>query len=321
MNGETLPEFDTHVCLVSDEPLPNALCALDPVIGRARIVLLVSRRMGAKSHHLAEFLRLRGCTCIHEREIDDRGNLARFRDEVAAVVREFPGAALNATGGKKTMSIVAADVFRAAGRPVFYCERDNRVTWLSPLDLPQHALATRLGLDDYLAAFGQTIVDRKTEPLFDDGGPGALAHPQSLPAPGPGPNGEVFESLVFRAARHAIERIGGASPGTELAWGVKVMGGGGRDEFDVVAVHDNVLYLIECKNIGGTGLNGFINKLGNLRRRRGLTARAALVCSRPVPPTGGNAERAADNGIGLWGAADLPHLSERLAAWLDSRSM
>lgn len=303
--------FSTQICLVSDQPLPNLLPALSPALACRRAVLLATPQMTSRADSLADALARHGIEVI--RTTTQSENLEVFRRQVTELASTYPDAMLNATGGLKTMSIMAFDVFRSASRPVFYVERDNRLIWLSPSDRPASQLPGVLGLQDYFAAFGQVISAAERHPLDGDGGMGMLARPSALPPPGPGRAGQQFESLVFRAMRTALDEVG--SKPTEVAWGVKVSGTS-TDEFDVVAVRDNVLYLIECKHAGGAGLNGFLNKLENLRRQRGITARAALVTTASVPTNGGHAQRASDNGILLLSRRDLPKLVERLVAWL-----
>jgi hypothetical protein len=312
----SIADYDTLVCLVSEQPLPNLTAALDPRIGRDRIVLLESPRMRERADALAQVLEKHPRT-VMRRTIDDSGDLPRFRAEIERMLGEFPGAALNATGGLKTMSILAFDAFRAAERPVFYVERDNRLIWLNPIDRPQLRLPGTLGLRDYFAAFGQRILQAQTEPDKSDGGVAMLDRLRDLPPPGNGDHnhvGQRFESLVFRATQ-AAARESGKPAHTEIAWGVKTAGPN-EDEFDIVAVRDNVLHLVECKHSKAADLNSFLNKLDNLRRKRGITARAALVTTAPVPPNGGHARRARNSGILLLGRDSLPNLRQRLAFWL-----
>lgn len=306
----------THVCLVSEQPLPNLTPALDNQFGADRVILLESPHMQPRATNLANVLGRHGRQVVRQ-TIDDRGDLAAFRAQVNAVLREFPDALLNATGGLKTMSILAFDAFRAAGQPIFYVERDNRLIWLHPLERPGQRLLGNLGLEDYFAAFGQTLTSLSRQPDCKDGGPAWIDRLQQLPPPGQGDHnrlGTRFESLVYRvcqqiiASRHDQTCI-------DLAWSVRAAGAI-EDEFDIVLVRDNVLHLIECKHSNGANLNHFLNKLDNLRRKRGITARAALVTTADVPVKGGHVQRAKEAGILLLGRRDLPRLRPSLAEWM-----
>ena len=305
-----------HVCLVSDQPLPNLTPALDPHFGAARIVLLESPHMQARANAIEHVLRGFGRT-VTRRSIDDRGDLLAFRRAIETLLVEFPDALLNATGGLKTMSILAFDAFRAAGQPVFYVERDNRLLWLNPPERPGQRLTGTLRLEDYFIAFGQTLSKANRQPDSQDGGNAWLNKLKYLPAPGHGDHHHVgtrFESLIFRACQQAADLHAGG-PAIDLAWGVKTAGTI-PDEFDVVLVRDNVLHLIECKHSNGANLNGFLNKLDNLRRKRGITARAALITTARIPTGGGHAQRARESGILLLGQDSLHNMPSRLADWM-----
>jgi hypothetical protein len=300
----------THLCLVSDQPLPNLLPTLCPDLACKQVILLATPPMKDRSASLASVIYKHGIQPVQL--ATQSHDLVEFRRQITLLLGDYPEAILNATGGLKTMSIVAFDVFRDGGRPAFYVERDNRLIWLSPADRPGQKLPGVLCLDDYFAAFSQKIEEKSTKPLVNDGGLGLLARPSSLPKPGPGDRGRQFESLVFRAMKTALEEVGGQ---TEAIWGARIAGSS-IDEFDVVAMHDNVLHLVECKHAGGNGFNAFLHKLENLRRQRGITARAALVTSASIQVDGGNSQRARENGILLLSRRDLPNLVNHLISWL-----
>lgn len=306
----------THVCLVSDQPLPNLTPALDADFGATRIVLLESPHMKARANAIEHVLQRFGRT-VTRRPIDDRGDLLAFRRAIETLLLEFPDALLNATGGLKTMSILAFDAFRAAGQPVFYVERDNRLLWLNPPERPGQRLTGSLRLEDYFSAFGQKLAKLNRQPEATDGGNAWLNRLTQLPPPGHGDHNRIgtrFESLVFRICQQATGLLAGGPP-TDLAWGVKTAGAI-PDEFDVVLVRDNVLHLIECKHSNGANLNGFLNKLDNLRRKRGITARAALITTARIRNDGGHAQRAKESGILLLGHNALNNLPRQLADWI-----
>jgi hypothetical protein len=307
-------EFDSHVCLVSEQPLPNLAAALDSQIGRERVVLLVTSRMESRADHLESVLQNKGRSVIRYR-VNEYEPLEVLRMRMQGILTRHPHSALNATGGLKTMSILAFDVWRHGDRPVFYVERDNRLLWLHPIERDPARVEARLGLKEYFQAFGQEIVAMKT-PADLTGG----AH-QGTPS-----RGQQFEAKVFRVASQALQ---GSRPfdHAEIAWCVRT-GGQEPDELDVVAVRNNVLYIIECKTIEHNKIerksakkrnrgpfNAFINKLDTLRRKRGLTARAALVTTAPMPAQGGYARRAQESEILLVGKERLDQLQQILCEW------
>lgn len=309
--------FDTHVCIVSAQPLPNYLPAVSPQIGREKIVLLESPSMQTQADILEAALSKQKRHVTRYR-IDDKSNLALFRSQVEQILAAHPNAALNATGGLKTMSLIAYEVFRAANRPVFYSERDNRIIWLNPIENAQQKILGVLNIDDYLATFGQNVLACHRQALTNDGGEAMLHKLNTLPKAGPGDQarvGEKFESLVFRATQNALQQL----PNTgvqDVAWGVKI-GGEARDEFDVVIARNNTLYLIECKNVNNVdGFNSFLNKLDTLKRKRGLTARAALITTAHISKNSEHIRRAQESRILLLDEHDLPQLTEKLKLWL-----
>lgn len=154
--------FQTHLCIVSGQPIPNLAAALDSRLRPQRVVLLTSSEMGDRAARLESVLARHGIKACRW-PLADRLNLARVRQDVETCLRQFgeEGAVLNATGGQKPMSIAAYDVFRTRGLPVFYVETDNSLTWLHPQEERGFELESRLMLGDYLGAYsyGETSRD------------------------------------------------------------------------------------------------------------------------------------------------------------------
>jgi hypothetical protein len=303
----------THLCLVSEQPLPNLVPVLDPAMHCSRVFLLTTPPMAERARWLADVMTRQGKE-VQQIPVHTE-NLSAFREHVSQLLEQNPNAILNATGGLKTMTLAAFDAARAADRAVYYVERNNRLTWLHPMDRPGEPLPGVLDLSTYLAAFGQTIRQAEDQPLKHDGGLERLGRIHTLPPPGPSEIGSLFESIVFRAMREATRQ----RPTRGLFGVVRGLktDGSSEDEFDVAAIQNNTLYLVECKHTGSaSNLNGYLNKLENLRQRRGLTARAALITTANVPERGGYATRARNADILLLGRTELPNLVERFKTWL-----
>lgn len=156
------PAYDTIVCLVSEQAIPNLSPVLDPALRPAQVVLVVSDdSMVPRAAWLGQVLERHGLPHTVERlqrSDDFAAMVQRFRD----IAARHPRAALNATGGKKTMTLAAFRAFTDAGCPVFYVERDNRLHWLEPAQPGPVPLAGVLSLADLLAAHGQQIAERRT---------------------------------------------------------------------------------------------------------------------------------------------------------------
>lgn len=128
----TMPRFDTHICLVSEQTLPNLLPILYEPFRPRRVVLMVTPAMGERAGQLKKVLRDVGVGAEH-REVPAYGFEA-MRDQVLDLAASLQdGAAINITGGTKIMALGAFDVARSFEIPVFYLDsRDQRILLLQP---------------------------------------------------------------------------------------------------------------------------------------------------------------------------------------------
>ena len=151
---------DTHVVLVSGQPVPNLTPALDPAVAPRRMVLVVSPGMEQRSQWLEAVLRPRGIAVEHWK-VADPWDLEHLRERFLELLEREDGAsriALNATGGTKLMSIAGYEVFRDLDLPIFYIHPEqDRMIWLHPPGRPAHELADRIRLKDFLQAHGAQV--------------------------------------------------------------------------------------------------------------------------------------------------------------------
>lgn len=157
-------KINTHLILVSAQPIPNITPMLDDAIKPKKVVMLVSPDMQERARALENILKPRGIG-VESCAITDPWDAEQVSDTVLDILCHYPdgGIALNATGGTKLMSIAACEAFRSANAPIYYVHpRHDRLLWLSP-KLPPHELADRLKLKDYLMAYGADLVDIPTE--------------------------------------------------------------------------------------------------------------------------------------------------------------
>lgn len=157
-----LIRFDTHVMLVSRQPSPNLIPALDPRLKPRAVVMLVTPDMVQQGDWLRDVLQPAGIK-VSQVTLPDPYDVPAMRDQVLNVVsdREAESLVLNATGGTKLMAIAAYEVFSSAGLPVFYVHPDeDRLIWLYPYDKPTFTLANQIRLPVFLRAHGTTVVDR-----------------------------------------------------------------------------------------------------------------------------------------------------------------
>ena len=149
---------DIHVCLVSEQLLPNLLPVLDSDTRPQEVVLLVTPKMTAAANRLKLLLAETGCRVslrsIRAYRIED------IRESVLDVIAEFPGQelALNATGGTKVMALGAFGVFRDFDLPVFYIDSENGA--VVSLSAPQQTskLSDLLKIETGLKCYGYKII-------------------------------------------------------------------------------------------------------------------------------------------------------------------
>jgi len=149
---------DVHVCLVSEQLLPNLLPVLDPESRPDEVVLLVTPRMASEAERLSLLLREVGCRSVMK-EIRAYG-IEDIREVVLKIIAEFSGRkiTLNATGGTKIMSLGAAGVFLEFNLPVFYIDSENESSIsLSP---PHNSsiLKDLLKVETCLKCYGYEII-------------------------------------------------------------------------------------------------------------------------------------------------------------------
>lgn len=115
--------FDTHLCLVSEQAVPNLLPVLDERWRPKRVVLAVSEPMKDKADSLAKVIKRR-CPGIQVGRLDltDAFEYDKLSNDFLNFLVDQEGidVALNVTGGTKMMAVAAQEVFRENKRPVFY---------------------------------------------------------------------------------------------------------------------------------------------------------------------------------------------------------
>ena len=149
---------DVHVCLVSEQLLPNLLPILDSETRPQEVVLLVTPKMATAAERLKILLVEAGCrvttTSIRAYRIED------VRESVLEVIAASSGVklALNATGGTKVMALGAYGVFRDFDLPVFYIDSENEA--VVSLSSPQQTsrLSDLLKIETCLKCYGYKII-------------------------------------------------------------------------------------------------------------------------------------------------------------------
>lgn len=150
---------DTHLLLVSAQPVPNLTPLLDEAVKPRRVILLVSPDMRQRAAWLEAIIKTKGIK-TERWTISDAWDIEHIRDRVLELIstHQNDAIALNATGGTKPMSIAAYEVFRAFDKPIFYVHPEHdRLIWMHPQGQPAHDLADRVKLKEFLQSYGATV--------------------------------------------------------------------------------------------------------------------------------------------------------------------
>ncbi|MDP2105479.1 MAG: DUF1887 family CARF protein, partial [Desulfobulbaceae bacterium] len=149
---------NTHVCLISDQPIPNLLPLLSEQPGQA--IFLVSPQMADQAERLKKVVQPHGVR-VAMREISayDFDAVAKTCEQLLADI-PGPGLTLNVTGGTKIAALAAFQVFFFSNRRIIYCDTGhNRIMQLSP-DRGETAITDNLvRVRDYLTVYGVPPVD------------------------------------------------------------------------------------------------------------------------------------------------------------------
>lgn len=144
-----------HVCLVSDQPIPNLTTVMQ--FRPDTVMLLYTEELKAKKDRLKSVLK------AHQFKVEERvilpydlknviqvcdGLLADFSDAVVS---------LNITGGTKISTLGAFQVFYSADKTIWYVNtRDQQIQQISPQNDAQ-PITSKIGIRDYLAVYGFNI--------------------------------------------------------------------------------------------------------------------------------------------------------------------
>lgn len=285
----------THLCLVSDQPVPSLTPLIDPQLAVAGVVLVHAPERAAQAGWLAEALRRQGISASLA-PLADGYDLPRLRGEFAAIAARFPdGVVANITGGTKMMTLAAWETFDRPADRLYYVDiRHDSIRWLRP-EAPEQPVADRLRLEAYVTALGLRLHPKK-KPLRKSPTAGVLADARNRlqllaglkQRKSRSPGGTWLEELVFAEA----EALMGADPKIQDVARQFVVDDDGHhnerieNEIDVAVLRDNTLFLIECKT-GGAGrakpaadaiakLAMLVDGLGGLRGR-GLFVTTELI--------------------------------------------
>lgn len=370
--------IDTHLCLVSTQPIPNLASVFDRRQPPQQVVLLVSEKMQQYATWLQQALQQRQIKS-EVWPLRDPYDCEHIKQRVAALLerKDLGTLALNVTAGTKIMSLAAYEVFRERGLPIFYVHpQKDLLIPLIPAG-PARELPDQLKLEEFFQVHGYQVTSlrRKTITRARQQLGERLVEKVSLFSHALGPlnylagtaenrpslqsdriakknwatngfkllvdllvdqgllrvgndhfiftseedrffvNGGWLEEYLFSR----IDRLRNRFKIQDSAMSVQVESSTGtKNEIDVALLHNNRLFLIECKTRRFRGNQAAGSKalyrMDSLKIMGGISAQAMLASYRRLTPS--HHRRAEDLRIDLIVGDELQHVEQRLEEWL-----
>lgn len=148
-----------HVCLVSDQPIPNLTTALQ--FNPDKVVLLVSKEMKEKAEMLSNVLKNRGF------ETETLSIKAYDINDVISVSESLINkcksceVTLNITGGTKIQTLGTFQAFYTREKSIYYVDtKNNQILKLFPEnEQSEYPITVSIPIIDYLATYGFSVND------------------------------------------------------------------------------------------------------------------------------------------------------------------
>ena len=152
--------YQTHLCLVSAQATPNLLPVLDESWRPKKVVLACSVQMKQNALSLRAVLQSKcpGLT-VETLELPNAYDYTALSDVFLSYLAECTddNIALNVTGGTKLMAVAAQEVFRSAGKPVFYVNVENDDVLVIGEQAASQPLRAKLKVHEMLRAHGYSV--------------------------------------------------------------------------------------------------------------------------------------------------------------------
>jgi len=145
--------------LVSAQPVPNLIPALDPRFAVAEVILLVTEQMRPQARRLQLVFKRHDLPCRTWEETAPPFDPQGMEELCFRVIESFPDGQsllLNATGGTKMMALAAANLFSSLdrGNVIYVDTAQGLIHFLYPSKEKAYQLEPVLGISDYLTAYG-----------------------------------------------------------------------------------------------------------------------------------------------------------------------
>lgn len=146
-----------HVCLVSDQPIPNLTTALQ--FNPDKVVLLVSKEMTEKAEILGSVLGKRGFE-IETISIDayDINDVISVSESLINKCKSCE-VTLNITGGTKIQTLGTFQAFYTREKSIYYVDtKNNQILKLFPeSEQAEYPITISIPIRDYLATYGFSV--------------------------------------------------------------------------------------------------------------------------------------------------------------------
>ena len=156
-----MTKYNIHVCIVSDQPIPNYVPVLDNTFRPREVILLVTERMRAKADALDQTLKTRCGVKTRQIAIASEYDMQEMEDkvlgELIALDEAKENIALNLTGGTKLMALAAYRTFHDAGYPTFYFTATSNEVLLLDNNERLTLQPPKIKIEDYLHLHGYQI--------------------------------------------------------------------------------------------------------------------------------------------------------------------
>ena len=167
MNTTVATHPKTHLCLVSNQPIPSLTPLIDKELGTDEVLLIAAPD---RCEHATWLYHALGYYGIRAEIImlRDGYSLPLLREDFALLREQLPPpVAINLTGGTKLMTLAAWETFNSRGDVHYYVNiNTDAIDWLRPDGRAPHLIADRLLIEPYLIAWG-AFLDPKVPPQRD----------------------------------------------------------------------------------------------------------------------------------------------------------
>lgn len=156
--------YTTHLCLVSAQATPNLLPLLDETWRPRKVVLACSTQMKPAALALRAVIQSKASgMAIETLELPDAYDYNALSDRFLNYLAEHADddIALNVTGGTKLMAVAAQEVFRSAGKPVFYVNVESDEVLVIGEKASSRPLRAKLKVHEMLRAHGYNVTTQE----------------------------------------------------------------------------------------------------------------------------------------------------------------